>query len=155
MFLDKSPLVSGSPCWQIQEVKLDAPECKIWSLNCRMYVFGEHGGCGRKQTKKAETQSKCVHMTSLERNYNLVSDPRGSQVVQLPMGEIVKYGGIWTREWGVEKVRLVERKWEQIQQVCKLRGVDFADFTPPTVAQGPLCRAGHSAKHLWGWVSHL
>lgn len=37
-------------------------------------------------------------MTSLERNYNFVSDPRGSQVVQLPMGEAVKYGGIRTWE---------------------------------------------------------
>lgn len=44
--------------------------------------------------KKEETQSKCVHMTSLERNYNFVSDLRGSQVVQLPMGEVVKYDGL-------------------------------------------------------------
>ena len=66
------------------------------------------------------------------------------------MGEAVKYGGIRTREWGVEKFALVERKQEQIQQVCKLRGMNFADFAPPTIAQGPLCHAGHSTKHLWG-----
>lgn len=35
----------------------------------------------------------CAHDIIGEK-LNLVSDPRGSQVVQLPMGEIVKYGGI-------------------------------------------------------------
>ena len=50
----------------------------------------------------------------------------------------------------MEKFALVERKWEQIQQGCKLRGMNFADFTPPTIAQGPLCHVGHNGLvGLW------
>lgn len=52
----------------------------------------------------------------------------------------------------MERVGLVERKWEQIQQVYNLRSMNFPDFTPSPIAQSPVFRAGHIIKHFCGWV---
>lgn len=54
----------------------------------------------------------------------------------------------------MERVGLVERKGEQIRQVCDLKNRNVCDFTPLTI-QSPLFSAGHIVKCLWGWVSHL